>query len=340
MPNSQKLVTLTGECFDSNFEEARTALPLKDGTLHYFRLNDLTKGRGERLVSLYFFNFDRLSIPHFEQRVEIVRLNTIRRAFDSGILSFGSAYDPHTYREIPLTVADFSPRPALSDIEIRQFIIHKAYWLSYKYGTYPVQFDDQIDLDYLGTEYGDVRRGIWYLNGDRLLFKPNLEGYGRATLKLVKAYESSQSTILAGESVFPTGTSYDAFKKITAILRSATTEIFVTDNYLDDSVLDMLAAVPSTPSVKLLTARTSADFKTALKRFSLQYGHPIEVRQHSKEVHDRAIVIDSKDFYALGASIKDAGSKLSLLSKLNDVSAIARLKAELQRIWASATVTS
>jgi hypothetical protein len=338
MPNSQRLVTLTGECFDSTFEEARTALPNRDGTLHYFRLNDLTKGRGERLVSLFFFNFDRLSIPQFDQQVESVRLNTIRRAFDSGILSFDSAYDPHTYKEIPLAVADFNPHPALSDIEIRQFILHKAYWLSYKYGRYPTVFDDQIDQDYLGVGYDDVRRGIWYLDGEHLLDKANIEGHGRATLKLVKAYESSQSTNLAGESVFPTGTPFDAFKKIAAILRSATSEIFVADNYLDDSVLDILAAVSSKPSIKLLTARTSADFKTALKQFRLQYGHHIEVREHSKQVHDRAIVIDNKDFYALGASIKDAGLKLSLLSKLEDVSAIAKLQTELQRIWTSATV--
>src|ERR1022692_4912681 len=103
MSNSQKLVTLIGECFDLSFNEARTALPDRDGTLHYFRLNDLIKRRGERLVSLFFVNFDRLSIPQFEQRIETVRPNTIRRAFDSGVLNFDSAYDPHTYKEIPLS---------------------------------------------------------------------------------------------------------------------------------------------------------------------------------------------------------------------------------------------
>lgn len=140
-------------------------------------------------------------------------------------------------------------------------------------------------------------------------------------------------------SVFPAGTPHDAFTKISAIFGSATTEIFVTDNYLDGSVLDMLAAVPSKLSIKLLTAKTSPDFKTALKQFRLQYGHQIEVR-NTKQVHDRAIVIDNKDFYALGASIKDAGSKLSLLSKLQDVSAIAKLQTELQRVWTSASVQS
>jgi len=233
MSESAKLVTLNGECFDVTFDEARTTLPTRACTLHYFRLNDLVIKRGERLVSLYFFNFDRLSIPDFDIRLRDVRLNTIRRAFDSGALSFDSDYDPHTYKEFPLTVSDFGQHQAANDLEIRQFIVHKAYWLSYKHGNYPVQFDDEADLDYLGVGYADVRRGIWYLNAEGMLEKVNIEGHGRASLKLVKAYESKQVTKLPNESVFPAGTQYEAFKQISRFLSSATTEILIIDNYLN-----------------------------------------------------------------------------------------------------------
>jgi hypothetical protein len=338
MPSPQTLVTVTGECFDAIFEEARTALPSRDGTLHYFRLTDRVKNRGSRLVSLYFFNFDRLSIPQFDFRLENVRLNVLRRGLDSDALSFDSTFDPHVYREIPLTRADFEPHAELDDLRVRQFILHKAYWLSYKLGNYPVRFDDQIDLDYLGVAYSDVRRGIWYLKEEGLLENTKIEGYGRASIRLVKAYEATQSTNLPGESVFPRGTSYDAFRKITEILRSANSNIFIADNYLDETILDMLATLPSKPSIKLLTTKTSIDFKTALKQWRLQFGHHIEVRTQNGQVHDRAIVVDDKDFYALGASIKDAGLKLSLLSKLEDQSSINKLQSELWRIWTSATV--
>ena len=127
MPESTKLVTLNGECFEAVFVEARSTLPDRDGTLHYFRLHDLVKGRGERLVSLYFFNFDRLSIPQFEFRLSTARLNALRRAFDSEALSFDSLYNAQTYREVPLAVSEFGSRPSVGDAEIRQYIFHKAY---------------------------------------------------------------------------------------------------------------------------------------------------------------------------------------------------------------------
>jgi hypothetical protein len=159
---------------------------------------------------------------------------------------------------------------------------------------------------------------------------------GRPTAKLVGLYESQQSISLPNEKVFPKGTQYEAFKEITGILRSATREIFIADNYLDESVLDMLAALPMRPVLKLLTYTRPADFKVAVKRFQSQYQRPIEVRLHQKEVHDRAIVIDDTHFYALGASIKDIGEKLALLNRLEDSANIAKLRNELQSIWDSA----
>jgi hypothetical protein len=91
------------------------------------------------------------------------------------------------------------------------------------------------------------------------------------------------------------------------------------------------------PAVRLLTFNPSADFKVAVAAFKKQHGLSVEVRLHQREVHDRAIVVDDRDFFALGASIKDLGDKLSLLNKLEDPANITRLRAEFQTVWASAT---
>jgi hypothetical protein len=53
-------------------------------------------------------------------------------------------------------------------------------------------------------------------------------------------------------------------------------------------------------------------------------------------VHDRAIIIDDTNFYALGASIKDAGTQLFFINKIEDPANITRLRSEFQMIWASA----
>ncbi len=109
------------------------------------------------------------------------------------------------------------------------------------------------------------------------------------------------------------------------------------DNYLGSSLLEMIEAVPSKPAVRLLTFKPSIDFKVAVTAFKKQYGQSVEVRLHQREVHDRAIVIDDRDFFALGASIKDLGDKLSLLNKVEDPANIARLRAEFHTIWSSAS---
>jgi hypothetical protein len=135
---------------------------------------------------------------------------------------------------------------------------------------------------------------------------------------------------------FAKDTQFDAYKVVSKMFKSARHDIFIADNYLDDSVLDMLMSAPSQPSVRLLTFKPSADLKIAVKRFQSQYRKSVEVRLHQKEIHDRAIVVDDKDFYTFGASIKDLGKQLSVLNKLEDPTNVAKLRAELQTIWASA----
>src|ERR1700719_3297468 len=104
----------------------------------------------------------------------------------------------------------------------------------------------------------------------------------------------------------------------------------------ESSLLEMIEAIPSKPAARLLTFKPSADFKAALTALKKQYSQSVEVRLRQREVHDRAIVVDDKDFFALGASIKDLGDKLLLLNKVQDPANVARLRAEFRTIWTSA----
>jgi hypothetical protein len=161
-------------------------------------------------------------------------------------------------------------------------------------------------------------------------------GVERLAAKVSDIREAKQSTTLPKEIVFPKGTQNEAFKKVAAILRSATREIIVADNYMNEEVLDMLLAIPTQPKIKLLTFRPAADFKVALKRFQGQYQRAVEAKTHNAEIHDRAIVVDGAQFYALGGSIKDMGEKLTLLNRVEDTANIDKLRTELDRIWAAA----
>ena len=275
-------------------------------------------------------------IAEFDRRIDIVLLNTIRRRFDSGELTFDVPEGATYYTEILLTPEDFQQARA-SDEEIRQLIFHEAYWLSFKReDRYPVQFDSETDLEYLGVGSQDIKRNQWVLEQEGLLEQSMIPGIGKPTFQLVKMYESREKTVIRGEQIFPRGTQFEAFKSVTNILRTATKEILVVDSYLESSLLEMIEAIPSKPTARLLTFKPSPDFKAAVTAFKKQYGQSIEVRLHQREVHDRAIIVDDRDFYALGASIKGLGDKLSLLNKMEDPASIVRLRAEFKAIWASA----
>lgn len=334
-----QLVTRHGECFEVN-PQGKDRADNRDGVLHYFHLTDLVKGRGLRKVSVYRGgprDCYAPSIAEFDRRIDTVLLNTIRRRFDSGELTFDVPEGATYYKEVLVTPEDFQVQSPVSDEEIRQLILHEAYWLSYKYGSrHPVQFDSETDLEYLGVGVQDIRRNQWVLEQDALLEQSKIPGNGRPRVDLVKLYESRQRTVIRNEQVFPKGTQYEAFKAVINILRTATKEILVVDNYLGSSLLEMIEAIPSKPAARLLTFRPSADFKTAVTAFKKQYGQSLEVRLHQREVHDRATVVNDADFFALGASIKDLGDKLSLLNKVEDPANVARLRAEFQTIWASA----
>jgi len=189
---SVKLVARIGECFEATFQRKEVAHN-RDGVFYLFHLNDLTdKHRGERLVSVFRFGSEQFYGPNYDARLEPVLLNTIRRAFDSGRLTFDGPYDPHTYTEILLQPEDFRPQKAASGSEVQDLIRHEAYWLGFRHNPspgYPIQFDSPTDLEYLGVPPADVRRYV-LLMGQRGLLEKIMEGLGRPTHRLIDAYES------------------------------------------------------------------------------------------------------------------------------------------------------
>jgi hypothetical protein len=67
--------------------------------------------------------------------------------------------------------------------------------------------------------------------------------------------------------------------------------------------------------VLLLTKTISKQFLLDLKKVNNQYGN-FEVKAFSKS-HDRFLIIDKKEVYHLGASLKDWGKKWFAFSKMD-----------------------
>src|SRR5204863_8513123 len=185
-------VTLSGECFVLEFQ--RTESTTRDGVLDLFAVTDLKSNRGTRLVSLFRSGQSKLWVENYESRILNIRLNAIRRAFDSRVLSFDAPYEEHSYKELSLQPSDFHPQPSASVEQIKRLIKNEAYWLGFKCNPkldrYHVCFDTPTNLEYLGVKAEDINRYVFLLSQQGFIDKENISGRGRTTDKLIAEYES------------------------------------------------------------------------------------------------------------------------------------------------------
>ncbi len=115
------------------------------------------------------------------------------------------------------------------------------------------------------------------------------------------------------EGVFYDGQIFDAYAFAADLIRSARKRIVLIDNYVDDSVLLMLAKRKEGVSAEIVTRHVTETLKLDLERHNRQYP-PIAIREYDR-YHDRFLIIDDT-VYHLGASLKDLGKKLFAFSRM------------------------
>ena len=108
------------------------------------------------------------------------------------------------------------------------------------------------------------------------------------------------------QGIFYDGQIFDAYTFINDRIREATTRIIIIDNYIDDSVLTMLAKRADKVAATIYTKKPSAQLQLDIQKHNAQYP-PISVVEFDRS-HDRFLCID-ETVYHLGASIKDLGKK-------------------------------
>ncbi len=115
------------------------------------------------------------------------------------------------------------------------------------------------------------------------------------------------------EQIFATGCVWDAWDYVSQLIRSAKERIVLIDNFVDERVLTLLTkrnvGVPAT-----IHSRYTEQFKLDLDKHNTQY-EAIEFIQLPHKSHDRFLIIDN-DVYLLGASVKDMGTSLCAITKM------------------------
>ena len=118
------------------------------------------------------------------------------------------------------------------------------------------------------------------------------------------------------QKIFFDGQIYDAYNLIVKIIKKANNKILIIDNYVDDSILDILTKKKQDVEVVVLTSENSNITKLDIQKFNKEY--PILKIAKTNKFHDRFIVVDNKELYHCGASIKDLGKKCFGINKIED----------------------
>ena len=115
------------------------------------------------------------------------------------------------------------------------------------------------------------------------------------------------------EGIFYDGQIFDAYKFANDLIRSAKQRIVLIDNYVDDSVLQMLDKREQNVSATIYTKNYTAQLQLDLQRHNAQYAQ-IAIQSFTQS-HDRFLIIDDT-VYHIGASLKDLGKKWFAFSKM------------------------
>jgi hypothetical protein len=120
---------------------------------------------------------------------------------------------------------------------------------------------------------------------------------------------------LPTQGIFFDGQIFDAYAFASNLIKKAQKEIILIDNYIDESTITHLAKKAKKVNVLLLTKNISKTLALDINKANGQFAH-FEVKQLSKS-HDRFLIIDRKELYHLGASLKDLGKRWFAFSKLD-----------------------
>ena len=148
----------------------------------------------------------------------------------------------------------------------------------------------------------------------------------RTDLKVDAILERLATTDPPPQGVFYDGQLWDACSLMEKLIARARASILLIDNWIGPGTLDMLAKKALGVSVVVVTSsRGNRLASSDLEKFNAQYP-TLEIRT-SVAFHDRFLIIDDKELYLIGASLKDLGKKCFGFTKM-DAREIPHLKAK------------
>ena len=120
------------------------------------------------------------------------------------------------------------------------------------------------------------------------------------------------------QKVFFEGKHYDAYSFAKKLVRKAAKKIVLVDGYSDEVTLDILSQKKGGVAVLVATSQKMIDkhlTSVAVEKFNTQ--NPTLTVKAVVTFHDRFLILDDKELYHFGASLKDLGRQYCAVSKMD-----------------------
>jgi hypothetical protein len=220
-----------------------------------------------------------------------------------------------------LTVQNEGNRTVKRKIELYNLdvIISVGYRVKSKQGTQFRIWATRILRDYLLKGYA--------LNNRMNRIEDNVQAISEKVNQIELQINSHH---IPTQGVFFDGQIFDAYELASRIIRAAKKSIVLIDNYIDENTLTHLTKKNKGVKVHLLTKNINKQLALDIQKANEQYGN-FEVKVFAQS-HDRFLIIDGKEVYHLGASLKDLGKKWFAFSKLESKSVESILNSILELI--------
>jgi hypothetical protein len=130
-----------------------------------------------------------------------------------------------------------------------------------------------------------------------------------------KILQKLEPTFTQSSGIFFNDQIFDAYVFSSELIAKAKRSIILIDNYIDETTLLQLSKRNKKVSCTIYTEKLTEQLKLDVEKHNAQYPS-IEIRI-LKNAHDRFIILDEKELYHLGASLKDLGKRWFAFSKMD-----------------------
>jgi hypothetical protein len=130
------------------------------------------------------------------------------------------------------------------------------------------------------------------------------------TQKIDQVFNCMEQAHKQTEGIIYKNQFYEAYSFLINLIKSANSSITIIDAYIDSFILELLLKNSKVDKIIIISQKklTKELVKTSDK-----------VRMiYSKDFHDRYVIIDNKEVYVFGASLKDLGNKVFTIFKFED----------------------